>query len=116
MDPWIQKPWRRLGLSARAGWLVVGGYGIALVLIAAQYVASWGKADSNPSIDQILLLLSAVSADGCAGGAARGAQGRRRCGWLALAVALGGWAVGEALRLIPEIAHTPYPTPADLVL
>jgi diguanylate cyclase (GGDEF)-like protein len=116
MDPWIQNPWRRLGLSARAGWLVVGGYGIALVIIAAQFVASWGKADSNPSIDQIVLLLSAVSAAGCAGWAARRAQGRRRCGWLALAVALGAWAVGEALRLTPGIAHFAYPTPVDLVL
>ena len=34
-------PWRRLGLPARVGWLVVGGYSVAAVLVVASSVWGW---------------------------------------------------------------------------
>ena len=116
MESWSQNPWRRLGLSARAGWLVVGGYGLALVIIAARYLGGWSDTYREHRVDATVLLVCVVAATACAGWAARSAQGRRRYGWLALAVSLAAWTLAEVLRLWPEIINDTYPTPADLVL
>ena len=86
-------PWRRLGLPARVGWLVVGGYGVAAALVVASSVWGWQGAYATRPIDEIVSVLCLVFAAGCAGYAARFAAERRRFGWLALVigpVGLGG--------------------------
>jgi diguanylate cyclase len=113
----VASPWRHFGLSAGVGWLVAAVYSVAAVLIATSSV--WG---GNPGrrVDELVTVLSALFAAACAGEAARCALGRRRCGWLALATALSGWAVGEVIWAVydarPELHHATDPATAEIVL
>ena len=113
-------PWRRLGLPARVGWLVVGGYGVAAALVVASSVWGWRGAYATRPIDEIVSVLCLVFTAGCAGYAARFAADRRRSGWLALVVALLGWAVGETVWAVyearPELEHATHPAAAEIVL
>ncbi|BBZ40857.1 bifunctional diguanylate cyclase/phosphodiesterase [Mycobacterium conspicuum] len=101
-------PWRRLGLSARAGWLVVAVYGVADVLIVRY------------SVDELVTVACAAFAAACAGRAVRFGSGRRRYGWLAQMVALSGWAIGEFIWAVydvrPVVDHAAHPAAADVVL
>jgi diguanylate cyclase len=113
-------PWGRLGLPARVGWLVVGGYGVAAALVVASSVWGWQGAYATRPIDEIVSVLCLVFAAGCAGYAARFAADRRRLGWLALVIALLSWAVGEVIWAVyearPEIEHATHPAAAEIVL
>ena len=105
-------PWRRFGLpagrSARAGWLVLALYGVAAVLV------------TTFSVDELVVVACVAFAAVCTGKAARSAVGRRKYGWLAQTVALGGWAVGEFIWAVydvrPETDHAAHPATADAVL
>jgi len=120
MKRWTGNPWQRLGLPARLGWLVVGGYGIAAALVVASSVWGWQGAYATRPIDEIVSVLSLLFAAGCAGHAARAAVGRRRFGWLALVTGLLGWAVGEVIWAVydvrPELDHAVHPAAAEIVL
>lgn len=112
-------PWRRFGLSARVGWLVVAGYGLAAALtLAASILAVHGAYPTRP-VEHTATALCLVAAGAAAGYAARREAGRRGFGWLALAVGLLGWAAGEAIwtayGVRPEIDHTAY-TAAAIVM
>ncbi|MGO9155032.1 diguanylate cyclase domain-containing protein [Mycobacterium sp.] len=113
-------PWRRLGLSARVGWLVVAVYGVAAVLVTASSV--WGRQGGNAALraDQLVVVACVVFAAACAGRAARFAVGRCRYGWLAQLAALVGWAVGEFIWAVydvrSELDHAVHPSAADAVL
>ena len=113
-------PWRRLGLPPRVGWLVVGGYGVAAALVVASSVWGWQGAYATRPIDEIVSVLCLVFTAGCAGYAARFAADRRRSGWLALVIALLGWAVGETVWAVyearPELEHATHPAAAEIVL
>ncbi len=113
-------PWRRLGLPARVGWLVVGGYGVAAALVVASSVWGWRGAYATRPIDEIVSVLCLVFTAGCAGYAARFAADRRRLGWLALVIALLGWAVGEVIWAVydarPALEHAAHPAAAEIVL
>jgi diguanylate cyclase len=120
MTRWTGNPWRRLGLSARMGWLVVGVYGVAAVLVVTSSGWGWeGRYTARP-VDEIVLVLCLAFAAACAGYAARFAAGRRRFGWLALVIALLGWAVGEVIwevyEVRPAIEHATHPAAAEVVL
>ena len=108
MTRWAGNPWRRLGLPAPAGWLVVAIYGVAAVLVVVF---------ARP-VDEIVLVVCLLFAAGCVGYAARCSAGRRRFGWLALVTALVGWAVGEVLWSVyevrPEIEHATHPAAAEV--
>jgi diguanylate cyclase (GGDEF)-like protein len=112
-------PWRQLGLPARVGWLAVGGYGVAAVLVVASPVFGWRRAYATRPVDQVVLALCLVVAAACAGYAARFAVGRPRFGWLALVTALLGWAVGEVLWSVyevrPAVEHATHPGAAEAV-
>ena len=112
--------WRRFGLPARVGWLVVGGYGLAAALVVASWAWGWQGAYATRPIDEIVSVLCLVFAAGCASYAARFAVGRRRLGWLALATGLLGWAVGEVIWAVydvrPEFEHAAHPAAAEIVL
>lgn len=113
-------PWGRLGLPARVGWLVVGGYGVAAALVVASSLWGWQGAYATRPIDEIVSVLCLVFTAGCAGYAARFAADRRRLGWLALVIALLGWAVGEVIWAVyearPELEHATHPAAAEIVL
>jgi diguanylate cyclase (GGDEF)-like protein len=121
---WTGNPWQRFGVSARAGWLIAGGYGVGAVLIAScgiwrRTAGGWhGPLPFRP-IDGLVLVLSLLFTTGCAGKAARCAAGRRRFGWLALVTALLSWALGELIRAVydvrPELDHAIHPAAADVV-
>jgi diguanylate cyclase len=120
MKRWTENPWQRFGLPARVGWLVVGGYGVAAVLVIASWVWGWRGAYATRPVDQVVSVLCLVFAAGCAGNAARSAVGRRRFGWLALATGLLGWAVGDVIWSVyevrPELEHAAHPAAAEIVL
>ena len=51
-------PWRRLGLPARVGWLVVAVYGAAGLLVIASWVWGWHGAYATRPLDEIVSRLS----------------------------------------------------------
>ena len=124
MKRWTGNPWRRVGLLARTGWLVVGGYCVAAVLVAAASVlgsvCGWRGPYTTRPLGEAVKVLCLVFAAVCAGYAARHALGRRKFGWLALVTALLGWAVGEVIWAVydvrPEVAHAAHPAAAEFVL
>src|SRR6516162_3374259 len=124
MKRWTGKPWRRLGLLPRAGWLVVGGYSAAAVLIAGASVfgsvRGWRGPDATWPLDEVVKVLCLVFATACSGYSARRAVGRRRFGWLALFTGLLGWAVGEVIRTVydvrPAVEHAAHPGVADALV
>ena len=59
--------WRRFGLPARVGWLVVGGYGLAAALVVASWAWGWQGAYATRPIDEIVSVLCLAFAAGCAG-------------------------------------------------
>jgi diguanylate cyclase (GGDEF)-like protein len=101
------------------GWLAVGGYGVAAVLVVASPVFGWRRAYATRPVDEVVLALCLVVAAACAGYAARFAVGRRRFGWLALVTALLGWAVGEVLWSVyevrPAVEHATHPGVGEVV-
>ena len=120
MKRWTGNPWRRFGLPAPIGWLVVGAYGIAAVLVAASSLLGWEGAYATRPVDEVVSVLCLVFAAACAGYAANRGVGRRRIAWLALVIALLGWAVGEVIwavyELRPEMDHATHPATAEIVL
>lgn len=117
MTRWTGNPWRRFGLPARLGWLVAGGYGLAAVVVLASSVGGWRGAYATRPVDEAASELCVVFAAACAGFAARRGSPRRRLGWLALMVALLGWAVGELIWAVyevrPEVEHALHPAAAE---
>ena len=120
MKRWTGNPWRRLGLAARVGWLVVAVYGAAVVLVAASSARGAQGAYAARPVDQVVSVLCLVFTAACAGRGAHAAAGRRRLGWLALMTGLLGWAVGEviwsAYEVRPELEHAAHPAAAEVVL
>lgn len=120
MKPWTGNPWRRLRLSARVGWLFVGGYGLAAALVLASWIGGWDTAGATHPVDEIVTAVWLLVAASCASYAARSARGRQRVGWLAMVTALVGWAVGELIWAVydvrPELAHAMHPAAAEIVM
>lgn len=120
MTPWAGDPWRRLGLPARLGWLVVAGYGLAAALVVASSIAGWEGAYATRPVDELVTAVCLLFASTCAGYAARSAVGRHRVGWLAMVTALLGWAVGEVIWAVydvrPVLEHATHPAAAEVVL
>lgn len=112
-------PWRRFGLSARAGWLLLTVYAVAALLVVASSLFRWRGAYGTRPVDEAAFGLCLLVAAACAGYAARFSTGRRRFGWLALVVGLVGWAAGEVLwsgyEARPDIEHATHPAVAEAV-
>ncbi len=108
------------GLSPGVTSAVVGGYSLAAGMVIASYVWGWhGPYATRPVVQGVTVLCLAFAA-ACACRAARHAVGRRRVGWLALAVALAGWAVGEIIWSVYDVRsdfeHASHPAAAEFVL
>lgn len=120
MKPWAGNPWRRIGVDARLGWLVLGAYAVAAALVVASYLGGWEGAYATRPVDELVLALCLLFGAGCAGYAARSATARQRFGWLAMVTALLGWAVGEVIWAVyevrPVLAHATDPAAAEVVL
>ncbi|MEY8015162.1 diguanylate cyclase domain-containing protein [Mycobacterium servetii] len=120
MKPSTGRPWQRLGLSARVGWLLVAAYGVAEALVAASWLWGWRGPYGTRPVDEIVTVACLVCAAGCAAHAARRAAGRIRFGWLALVTALVGWAAGEVIWAVydvrPDLDHATHPAAAEVVL
>ncbi|MCB0932842.1 MAG: bifunctional diguanylate cyclase/phosphodiesterase [Mycobacterium sp.] len=82
---------------------------------AAWLLSASSQADTVALVDDVALAVLVVPAVIFAVGAARTAQGRSRAAWVALAIGLGGWFVGEVLWTYYEIVldQPPFPSPAD---
>ncbi|WAJ43984.1 bifunctional diguanylate cyclase/phosphodiesterase [Mycobacterium sp. Aquia_216] len=120
MKRWTGTPWQRFGLSTGVGWLVVWGYTAAAALIAAAATWEWTGAYATKPVDEVVTLACLLAAAAAAGYAARFAVGRRRVGWLAMVVALLGWATGEVIWAVydvrPDLEHATHPAAAEIVL
>ncbi|MCV7440857.1 bifunctional diguanylate cyclase/phosphodiesterase [Mycobacterium paraense] len=119
MTRWAGNPWRRFGLSGRAGWLLVSVYAVAALLVVASSLFRWRGAYGARPVDEAAFALCLLVAGASAGYAARFSTGRRRFGWLALLIGLVGWAAGEVLwsgyEARPEIEHATHPAVAEVV-
>ncbi|MDP7705445.1 diguanylate cyclase domain-containing protein [Mycobacterium sp. TY815] len=114
----MQCPFTGLTLGVTSS--VVGGYCLAAALVIASSIWGWqGPYATRPAV-QVVTVLRLAFAAGCAGRAARHATGRRRGGWVALVVALAGWAAGEIIWSVydvrPELEHASHPAAAEVVL
>lgn len=109
MTRWAGNPWRRFGLPAPVGWLVVGLYGVAALVVAVL----------PRQVDETVSVLCLMFSAACAGYGARHSPGRRRFGWLALVVALLGWAASEVIWAVyevrPEAEYAADPAAAEIV-
>lgn len=118
MKRWTGNPWRRLGLPSRLGWLVLGFYGTAMLLILADWVAGWQSPHGQRPLYQAVSLPALVFAAACAGYAAYHATGRHRLGWLALVPAMLGAAVGQIIWAVydvrPEVEHASHPAVGEV--
>lgn len=119
MTRWAGNPWRRFGLSARAGWLLVAFYSTAAVVVIASSLYRWRGAYGTRPVDEGVFALCLLVTASTAGYAARFSTGRRRLGWLALVIGLLGWAAGEVLWSVyevrPDIEHATHPAAAEAV-
>ncbi len=120
MKRWAVHPWRRLGVPARAGWLIAGVFGLAeLVILLSSLGSSHGLYGARP-VNQFVITVCLVIAAGCAGHAARRTTGRQRYGWLAMVTALLGWVAGEVTWAVydvrPEFDHATHLAVSDIVL
>ena len=97
MKRWTGNPWRRFGLPARVGWLIIGGYGVAAALVVGSSVWGWQGAYATRPVDQIVSVLCLVFAAGCAAWAARFAAVRVTPAhdWRDRRLAPEVWRVGE---------------------
>jgi diguanylate cyclase len=113
----LRSAWRHLGVPAGVGLFVFAVYSLAALLVATSWV--WGD-NAARRIDELVMVPCLVFAAACAGKAARCALGRGRLGWLALATALLGWAVGEVIWAAddarPEFDHATDVAAAEIVL
>lgn len=120
MNRWTGNPWQQFGLASRIGWSIVVGYTIAASLIAASSLLEWTGAYATRPIDEIVTLVCVLFAGACAAYAACSAAGRRRLGWLAMAVAAAGWVIGEVIWAVydvrPDLDHATHPAAAEVVL
>ncbi|WP_156690443.1 bifunctional diguanylate cyclase/phosphodiesterase [Mycobacterium sp. Marseille-P9652] len=120
MKRWMGHPWRRIGVPVPLGRLIATFYGAACVAIVAASVLDWqGPYQTRPA-NEIVTVVCLLVTTGCAGYAAYSASGRQRFGWLALGVAVLGWAIGEVIWAVydvrPEVEHATQPAVAEVVL
>ncbi|OBI89180.1 bifunctional diguanylate cyclase/phosphodiesterase [Mycobacterium asiaticum] len=120
MKRWTGRPRPLSGLAPGTVWAVIAGYGLAAALVGASSWFGWHGPYATRPIIGVVTVIGLAFAAGCAARAARPAQGRRRAGWLALSVALAGWAVGEVIWAVydvrPEVDHASHPASAEIVL
>ncbi|ORA09530.1 bifunctional diguanylate cyclase/phosphodiesterase [Mycobacterium asiaticum] len=120
MKRWTGRPRPLSGLTRGIGLAVFAGYGLAAALVGASSWFDWHGPYATRPVIGVVTVIGLVFASGCAGRAARHAQGRRSAGWLAMSVALAGWAVGEVIWSVydvrPELDHASHPASAEIVL
>jgi diguanylate cyclase (GGDEF)-like protein len=91
-----------------------------MAVVAASSYFGWEAQYPARAIDEIVRVLCLVFVAGCAAWAARGARGRGRQGWTALAVASVAWAAAEILWTLDEVrpggSPLAHPSAADVVL
>lgn len=88
---------------------------LILVAFACLVFTDWVGESTVRAVDDLLLpLLSGIAAV-FAAGAARSTRGRIRSGWIAMVVALAGFAIGEAIWCYDDLIlqQAPFPSTAD---
>lgn len=113
-------PWRRSGVPARAGWVLVSIYAVAALLIVLSSFWGWRGPYGTHPINGFVIAVCLAIAAAYAGRAARFKPPRQRYGWLALVTALLGWAAGEVIWAVydvrPEFDHATHPAATEFVL
>ena len=89
--------------------------GVVFLSFVAWIVSDVSLGASRAAIDDIVLLVLAVPAAVFSAIAARSAQGRLRMAWVAMAIGVAAWAIGEAIWTHYELVlgEVPFPSVAD---
>ncbi len=94
---------------------VAAAAGVVFVAFVIWIVSDVSHATTRAAIDDIVLLVLAVPAALFCAIAARSAQGRLRMAWVAMAIGVAAWAIGEAIWTHYELVldEVPFPSVAD---
>lgn len=94
---------------------VAAAAGVVFLAFVAWIVSGVSHATTRAAIDDIVLLVLAVPAALFCAIAARSAQGRLRKAWVAMAIGVAAWAIGEAIWTHYELVldEVPFPSVAD---
>ncbi|MBO0676943.1 EAL domain-containing protein [Mycolicibacterium sp. S2-37] len=91
---------------------------VATSLVVLFVLAVWliGELPETVLVANIGIILLSGFAAVCAAVAAKASRGRWRSAWVCWSIALGGWAVGEAMWAFYELVshEDPFPSPADV--
>ena len=87
----------------------------AATVCAAWLIGGWGGEPTVALVAMVAIIGFATFAAVCAGFAARRSRGRQRVAWVALAIGLTGWALGEIIWAYYDLVlHAdPFPSIAD---
>lgn len=88
---------------------------LILVAFACLVFTDWVAEPTVRAVDDLLLPVLSAVALAFSVGAAKSARGRIRSGWVAMAVALAGFTIGEAIWCYDDLIlkQSPFPSPAD---
>ncbi|MCB9417898.1 MAG: bifunctional diguanylate cyclase/phosphodiesterase [Mycolicibacterium sp.] len=94
---------------------VAAAAGVVFLSFVIWIVSDVSHGPSRAAIDDIVLLVLAVPAAVFSVIAARSAQGRLRMAWVAMAIGVAAWAIGEAIWTHYELVlgEVPFPSVAD---
>ena len=94
---------------------VAAAAGVVFLSFVIWIVSDVSHGPSRAAIDDIVLLVLAVPAAVFSAIAARSAQGRLRMAWVAMAIGVAAWAIGEAIWTHYELVlrEVPFPSVAD---
>ncbi len=94
---------------------VAAAAGVVFLSFVIWIVSDVSHGPSRAAIDDIVLLVLAVPAAVFSVIAARSAQGRLRLAWVAMAIGVAAWAIGEAIWTHYELVlgEVPFPSVAD---
>lgn len=89
----------------------------AAAVFSVWLLAGWGGQTVIRAVDDLGLVGFAAFGSGCAALAAWHGHGRQRLAWIAMAVGLASWAIGESVWSYYELwqgrSPVPFPSPAD---
>lgn len=89
---------------------------VVFVVFVAWIVGGLSQGMALKTVDDIVFIVLTIPSVGLAAMAARAAHGRLRVAWIAMAVGLAGWALGDVLWTYYELAvnEVPFPSLADV--
>ena len=94
---------------------VAAAAGAFFVAFVVWVVGDWVQGTARLAVSDVVLLMCTIPAIVFAAFAARAARGRLRLAWVAMAIGVLGWGIGQAIGSFYELFlnQVPFPSPAD---